>query len=124
MDGQVKLGRLHALRRSASSFWSIVLSVPLPLTNAGKAEATENTIVSDSPDVDEFEPAPWLPRAEATPAQECLQRARAHLAAGYRLTCLAAPKYSDEGRIELIEAQDRLAELAELLAGASNQGAA
>jgi hypothetical protein len=63
------------------------------------------------------ETAPWLPRAELTAPQAALQRARSHLSEGFRLTCLAAPKYSQEGREELVRAQELLAEVATLLAG-------
>jgi hypothetical protein len=44
-----------------------------------------------------------------------LHRAYGHLSTGYRLTCLAAPKYSAEGRDELVKAQELLIDLARLL---------
>jgi hypothetical protein len=61
------------------------------------------------------EPAPWLPRPEPTPLQLKLQCARSHLSEGFRLTCLAAPQYSEGGRDELMKAQEVLAQLAALL---------
>jgi hypothetical protein len=60
-------------------------------------------------------PSPWGPRPQVTPTQALLNRACGHLSTGYRLTCLAAPQYSAEGRDELMKAQELLIDLARLL---------